>query len=122
MPNKIPFWKCILVAAVFLVTLGCEKEAPKPVEPVRPSNIPANSLWVGGIDGGVFVLIAKSKKSEKDMYQGEIYYVSGDAAYKGPMKIFPAGSSFEISEKGSYEGWDGDTLYLSNNRYLKVKE
>ena len=117
-----PYWKCTL-ALVFLLVVGCEREASTPTEPNRPPNIPAASLWVGGLDGGVFVLIRKSEKLGKDIYLGEIYYVSGDLAYKGSMKIFPAGiTDFDSTKKESYEGWDGDTLYLRNNRYLKVQE
>ncbi len=57
------------------------------------------------------------------MYLGEIYYISGDLAYKGPMRIFPTGSTnFDSTKKESFEGWDGDKLYLRNNQYLKIQE
>lgn len=122
MSVEIRTWKAVLLL-VFLLIFGCEREVSTSAEPARPSNIPAASIWVGGLDGGVFVLIRKSEKHGKDMYLGEIYYVSGDLVYKGPMKLFPAGTTdFDSTRKESYEGWDGDTLYLSNNRYLKVKE
>jgi len=119
---KNQYWKYLL-ALVFLFSVGCERESSTPAEPVRPSNIPASSVWVGGLDGGVFALIRQSKKLGNDMYLGEIYYISGDLAYKGPMKIFPAGSiDFDPTKKESFEGWDGDKLYLKNNQYLKVQE
>ena len=115
-------WKFLLTLA-FVLVVGCERETSTPTEPTRPPNIPATSIWVGGLDGGVFVFIRKAEKSGKDMYLGEIHYESGDLAYKGPMKIFPPGiTDFDSTKKESYEGWDGDTLYLRNNRYLKVQE
>jgi len=115
-------WTYVLAVAVVL-GLGCEREVSVPTAPARPSNIPATSLWVGGHDGGVYVLITRSEKLGKDMYFGEIYYGSGDLAYKGPMKLNPANSTdFDPAKNDSYEGWDGDTLHLSNDRYLSIKD
>lgn len=122
MRNENTFWIFALVLVLSLVA-GCEREASPPTEPGRPPNIPALSIWVGGLDGGVFVLVKKSEKLGKDMYFGEVYYVSGDVAYKGPLKIFPGGTTdFDPTKKESYEGWDGDTLYLKDRRQLKVQE
>ncbi len=105
-----------------LFLLGCEQDTPVIAEPSRPSNVPAASVWVGGVDGGVFVLVNKSKSQDNDEYFSEIYYVSGDLSYKGSMKIFPPGSpGFETTNKESFRGWDGDTLYLKNNQYLKIQ-
>lgn len=107
----------------FLLAIGCEREAVTPPEPNRPPNIPKAAAWVGGLDGGVFVLIRKAEKSEKDRYIGEIYYLSGAVAYKGSLKIFPGGTThFDPTKKELYEGWDGDTLYLKNGQSLKVQE
>ncbi len=105
----------------FLFLLGCEQENPIIAEPLRPSNVPVASVWVGGVDGGVFVLVKKSKSHDNDTYLGEIYYVSGDLSYKGSMKLLPSGSpGFDATDKESFEGWDGDTLYIKNNQYLKI--
>ena len=122
MRTELTNWKCLLALA-FLFAIGCQKEASIPTEPVRPSNIPATSVWVGGLDGGVFVLVKRSKKPGNNMYLGEIYYISGDLAYKGPMKLVPVGSiDFDPTKKESFEGWDGDQLFLRNNQYLKTQE
>ncbi|MEW5755643.1 MAG: hypothetical protein AB1810_05010 [Pseudomonadota bacterium] len=111
-----------LFALVILLISGCEKEAPAPVEPQRPSNVPETAFWVGGVDGGVFVSVRTLEESTDDLYYAEIYYVSGDLAYRGPMKIYPPDASFDPKIKESYEGWDGDNLYLNNNQYLRVQE
>ena len=113
----------VYIFASFLIFVGgCQREESVQTEPVRPSNIPATSIWVGGIDGGVFVMIKELEKSRKGDFFAEIYYVSGDLTYRGPMKISPPGSTFDYRKKESYEGWDGDSLYLSNNKYLRIIE
>jgi hypothetical protein len=115
-------WRFFLLV-VFLVMTGCAKQQPASTEPARPSNIPVTSVWVGGHDGGVFVLVEKSTQQGKDNYRGEIYYVSGDLAYKGPLKMVPEDmSDFDTTKKESYEGWDGNTLYISSNRRLQAME
>lgn len=115
-------WKYVLALA-FLFAVGCEREVSAPAEPARPSNIPAASVWVGGLDGGVFVRITKADKLGKNIYLGEIHYISGDLSYKGPMKLSPAGPiDFDLTKKESFEGWDGDTLYLNKNYSLKVQK
>lgn len=115
-------WRHITIF-VFVMLIGCEKEPSALAEPPRPQNVPAASVWVGGLDGGVFVLVRKAEKAGKDMYNGEIYYVSGDLAYKGLMRRFPSDATdFDPTKKESFEGWDGDTLYLRNNQHLKAQE
>lgn len=112
---------CIFASLLILIG-GCQREEPVQIEPVRPANIPATSIWVGGIDGGVFVTVKELEKSTTGDYFAEIHYVSGDLAYRGPMKISPPGSSFDFKKKESYEGWDGDNLYISDNINLQVIE
>lgn len=122
MANKFPVIFMCIFTSLLLFIGGCQREEPVQTVPVGPSNIPATSVWVGGIDGGVFVTVKKLEKSRTGDYFAEIFYVSGDLAYKGSMKINPPGSTFDFKKKESYEGWDGDNLYLSNNRYLQVIE
>ena len=91
--------------------------ASTPIEPVKPAQVPAAAIWVGGVDGGVFVLVEKSEKLGKNVYLGEIHHASGDLAYKGPMQLFPDdAASLDSEMKNSFEGWDGDTLYLNSTQ------
>jgi hypothetical protein len=54
---------------------------------------------------------------------GEIYYVSGDIAYKGKMSILPKDNTvIDYMNPKTYQGWDGDTLYVVGNKQLKVQE
>lgn len=122
MVKRYPVILAFIFASFLIFVGGCQREEPVQTEPVRPSNIPATSIWVGGIDGGVFVTVKKLEKARTGDYFAEIFYVSGDLAYRGPMKITPPSSTFDYRKKESYEGWDGDNLYLSNNKYLRVIE
>ena len=117
-------WLKFILVCFFVLSSGCETQEPEIIEPSKPSTIPSNAIWVGGVDGGVFVLVKKSEYSNEGEYIGEIYYVSGDLSYKGAMKIIPDDASLHIDldSKESYQGWDGDTLYLIGGRHLTVQE
>ena len=44
---------------------------------------------------------------------------SGDVMYQGQLK--PAnGAPISVADPDSYSGWDGETLYLSDGRQLRV--
>lgn len=116
-------WLTLIIALFVLVASGCESQEPVVVEPSKPPNVPSEAIWVGGLDGGVFVLIRDSDSSGDGIYFGEIYYVSGDVSYKGDLKIYPDNLlRIDFGNKESYQGWDGDTLYLREGRYLTIQE
>lgn len=115
-------WVTFVVLFVFVVS-GCESQEPVVLEVSKPSSVPSEAIWVGGIDGGVFVLVSESESSNEGVYFGEIYYVSGDVSYKGILKIYPDNDlSIDFHSQESYQGWDGDTLYLREGKYLKIPE
>ncbi|MCP4489476.1 MAG: hypothetical protein GY820_19505 [Gammaproteobacteria bacterium] len=112
----------MLILWMTIFTAGCDVDVYTE-QPERPINIPEASLWVGGPDGGVFVFITESDKSDKNLYYAEVYYASGDVAYRGLMRVYPTNSGdFDLTTKESFVAWDGDNLYLSDKRYLKVEE
>ena len=89
----------------------------------RPATVPSNAIWVGGIDGGVYVLIAKQANRDKQIYNGNIYFENGEQWYSGKMKLIPEYSTFtDIRNKDNYSGWDGEVLYLTKGRSLKALE
>ena len=56
------------------------------------------------------------------MKNREIYSIAGDVAYKGKMTILPKDSAvIDFMTPESYQGWDGDTLYIIGNKQLKIK-
>ncbi len=111
----------IFLLGMIVFTTSCDLEVYTE-QPERPANIPETSLWVGGPDGGVFLFIKELDKSDKNLYYAEVYYASGDLAYKGSMRIYPTNSGdIDLAKKESFVAWDGDNLYLSDKRYLKVE-
>lgn len=116
-------WLIFITALFILVSLGCESQEPVVIEPDKPSSVPSEAIWVGGVDGGVFVLIKESESPENGEYWGEIYYVSGNVSYKGYLKAHPENlSHMDFNSRESYQGWDGDTLYLLEGEYLQILE
>jgi len=113
----------VFLMFLFLVLAGCGDRFLENTEPERAATIPSSAIWVGGHDGGVFVSITKLTDTDKGVYWGEVFYVSGDIAYKGQMNFFPKkNDGFDINRQSSYQGWDGDTLYIINNQSLKIVE
>lgn len=89
--------------------------------PPKPNNIPKLSLWVGGPDGGVYVLIEKSSQSALNTYNATIHYSEGSISYKGRLIINTDKEPlFDYKDANSYSAWDGDTLYLQDGRFLKI--
>lgn len=111
----------ILLFSLILVVVFLFKNIEvSSVLPPRPQNIPTNALWVGGPDGGVYVLV-KNNSDSPDIYDAEIYYSEGSISYKGKLVINTADSpQFNYNDINSYSAWDGDTLYLQDGRSLTI--
>lgn len=87
----------------------------------KPANVPADAVWVGGIDGGVFVTLKKGNKEKQNIYFGVIYYESGEIGYKGRLSLEPNGQPLpEPTPPDLLSGWDGERLYLQDGRWLSV--
>lgn len=111
-----------ILLSVLLFISACDVQQTVPQAPNKPATVPEKAFWVGGLDGGVFVLVQKSEKLKKYEYFAEIYYVSGDVAYKGKMQLIPKnGGVIDYLDPESYQGWDGDTLYVEGNKQLKIQ-
>lgn len=118
--RKIQLETRLLFVVFVFILLGCESQTKVIVEPDKPASIPQNSIFVGGLDGGVFVLL---EKYSSNTYASEIYYISGDLAYKGKMRLYPdSAQKFNINDEKSYQGWDGDVLYLVGDRQLRIED
>jgi hypothetical protein len=115
--------KIFLLALACLFISACDVQQSEPDIPIRPASVPEKAFWIGGLDGGVFVAVEKNEELRPSEYLGEIYYVSGDIAYKGKMEVIPKdGTVIDYMNPESYQGWDGDTLYILGNKQLKIKE
>lgn len=111
----------LLSFLIILFITSCDSQQEEVYVPSKPTSVPESAFWVGGLDGGVFVLIKKKKSDPPNEYWGEVYYVSGDIAYKGKMLLTPEGGNIiDYTDSEIFQGWDGDTLYVSGNRQLKT--
>lgn len=113
-----------VVGAFGSVAEGCRvKIEQSPSEPPRrPQGVPNDALWVGGVDGGVFLLVRPARPSEPEVYASEIRDDhTGEQLYRGPLLLRPAGGGgFPVAEAAAYSGWDGNALHLSDGRRLVI--
>ena len=108
---------CLVSLSVFLY----QNVEVSSVLPLKPDNIPESALWVGGPDGGVYVLVKKNKSDNQTIYDAKIYYSEGSVNYIGKLVInTPNNPLFDYQNINSYSGWDGDTLYLQDGRLLII--
>lgn len=113
----------LFIFGFILSLLSCDKIEVSSDAPLKPASIPSESIWVGVLDGGVFIYLENIDPSNQNEYRGEVYYVSGDLAFKGLLYLYPENSGgFDKNNPDSYQGWDGDTIYLSHGKSLQVLE
>ncbi|WP_028293947.1 hypothetical protein [Oceanobacter kriegii] len=109
--------KYLLLPLILLALLpACDSTTEESSIRNKPSSVPESAFWVGGSDGGVYVFI---EKLQNNIYRSEIYNESGEAEYKGKLQLLPPGA-LEYTNKSIFQGWDGDTLYLSEDRRLVI--
>ncbi|WDE05072.1 hypothetical protein SG34_027860 [Thalassomonas viridans] len=107
-----------LVSLIFFLYQNVEVNSELPL---KPDNIPESALWIGGPDGGVYVLVSKDENDNQTLYDAKIYYSEGSVNYIGKLVInTPNNPLFDYRNINSYSGWDGDTLYLQDGRLLTI--
>ena len=117
---KNNIYKTIFVT-LFLTLFGCSNSTDNVEDNVWPDNVPNTALWVGGADGGIYLIIKKNASDNPDIYNGVIYYSSGGIDYEGKLSINNIENpSFDYKNSNSYSSWDGDTLYLRDGRELNI--
>ena len=123
MLHKIPTLFAYTMLSILLVfsLVSCERNNDEPSELTRPSSVPSEALWVGGVDGGVYVIVTKEKNNKPEIYNATIYFSNGDVDFKGKLIINNVENPmFNYNDVNSYGGWDGDTLYLQDGRSLSI--
>lgn len=89
--------------------------------PSKPKSVPEEAFWVGGIDGGNFILIRK-KANGNSMFSVQIYNdYTGDLEYSGTLQYsgnVTGGKSF--GDPTFYQGWDGEKLHLTNGETMST--
>jgi len=102
----------LFVFLSFIFLGGCTSyEGPDPIGP-------NGSKWLGGPDGGAYVLIKDDNIQSDEWYYAEIYYDHNkEVWYKGRVK-YQGKNNFDPSLFDQYSDWDGEKLHLKNGGYL----
>ena len=87
-----------------------------PRDPPRPAGLPKAAMWVGGADGGAFVLCRETSKTEA---RCTTWSESGSVWMKGRFH-FVGSKPANLGIVTAYEGVDGERIVLANGGRLDV--
>ena len=110
--------KWILVVLAIMV-VSCSSQTQ---EPARPATVPNEAMWIGGVDGGAWVLLRKQENQPEYYYYAEIYGdQAGDPWYIGRLEVVPhSRPEVPLGNPGAYGVWDGDNLLLEDGRTMRA--
>lgn len=87
--------------------------------PNKPGSVSESAFWVGGADGGAYIEINKKSTHE---YYAKIYFdATGEIWYEGVLN-YSGDDEIDVNNKKVFSFWDGDTLYLVNNKQLTTEK
>lgn len=91
-------------------------------QPARPASVPNDAMWIGGIDGGAWVLLRKQTNQADYVYYAEIYGdQAGDPWYIGRLEVIPhSNPDIPLDDPEAYGVWDGDNLLLNDGRLMRT--
>lgn len=105
-----------IVVILFTALLsGCDVQPQDDKPNSRPDSISPHAQWIGGADGGVFINITPTETPR--IYTGTIYSASGVILYRGRLR-HTGNTAFDVNNADSYQGWDGDFLFLRHQEKL----
>ncbi len=111
----------IAASLALVFATGCEVEVVSNGNgaPSRPSGVPDSAVWLGGADGGVFIVLEKREGTPAELYHGSIYHESGALAYRGRLAVkSTAQPPVDVNDPHAFVGWDGDRLNLEDDRSM----
>lgn len=82
----------------------------------KPSNIPKDAVWKGGVDGGCWVLF---DKVSENIIEATIFYENGEVWEKG---VFKKSGNCQISKEtliNKIQGFDGESLTTNESCFFK---
>ena len=104
-----------ILPLLMVAALACRASA----DPPRPRAVPKTALWLGGPDGGAFVLVKRAAKAPAT-FDAQIFHENGEVWYRGPMDLDPPGGNApDVADRAVFSGWDGDRLILTDGRLLR---
>ncbi|MCP4338821.1 MAG: hypothetical protein GY799_08010 [Desulfobulbaceae bacterium] len=104
---------------VTILLASCSSEN---YEPTRPVPVPNEAMWIGGIDGGAWVLLRKQENQPDHIYYAEVYGDQvGDPWYIGRLEVIPHSKpNVPLDNPEAYGVWDGDSLLLEDGRSMRT--
>jgi hypothetical protein len=107
--------------SIMLMGSGCGSGEPTGAPP-HPPGVPKAAMWIGGADGGAFVLVEKTQADPLEIYRGKIYYEkTGELWYQGKLRLEPSGKAVPVlAAPQTFVGWDGEALHLTDGRSLRA--
>lgn len=95
-------------------------EGARADQPKKPAGLPAQAVWVGGPDGGVFVFLERTN-DRRGTFAAKIFHADGELWYAGLLVPAPrdAAGDIEPGQHDQFAGWDGERLLLSDGRWLE---
>ncbi|NOY84567.1 MAG: hypothetical protein GXO96_07075 [Nitrospirae bacterium] len=90
--------------------------------PPRPKSVPNDAMWIGGVDGGAWILLKKNQSDPEYIYRAEVYGdQAGNQWYIGRLEVIPNSQpSVPLGRAGAYGVWDGDRLLLEDGRVMRA--
>lgn len=114
-------WRWLaLAAAGHFALAACDivKIGSSPEGPARPSGIPENAVWAGGVDGGNFILMTPTMPD--GTYLLKVYHdYTGELEFEGTVRLDRATNTpIAVGDGRSFNSWDGTRLSLMDGRTL----
>ncbi len=108
-----------LFGLVFLILAACPTHESMPA---RPESVPEEAMWIGGIDGGAWVVLTKPAHEPDHIYHAEVYGdQAGDPWYIGRLEVIPSTQpNVPLDQPDAYGVWDGDQLLLQDGRSMRA--
>jgi len=102
---------------------GCQRtrtSAQQESPAVPPIVGRVDQFWVGGLDGGVFVIF-EPRSSSKMPLRGRILRADGSTWFVGEFVPEPPGIEVDIRDRTAFKGWDGERLLLTGGQALRAE-
>ncbi|KAA5607281.1 hypothetical protein F1188_00480 [Roseospira marina] len=86
----------------------------------RPAHVPTDALWVGGADGGVYMLLQRVDSDPVGWMRGCIFFeTTPSLEYQGAFEASGGGAVSLVDDPPT--AWDGDTIHLESGRTLSAR-
>lgn len=124
MKKEVFLITAILLAGISLLFLNPPEIVYEDVQvtaPPKPDSVPDKAFWVGGVDGGAFIIVS-NPNGKNDTFSVQVYNdQNGELEYSGALQYTGDNElASPLNNPTLYQGWDGDSLHLAKGGSLKV--